>query len=70
MMLPGDFPLGVPCRLSVPARVLTGVDLGVVLGDGTTGLAAGFLGLGEVRLIDGETCRGPLSEGDSSKENE
>lgn len=49
---------------------MEGVDFGVVLGDGPKGLAADFFGLGEVRLIEGETCRGPLSEGDSSSENE
>ena len=47
---------------------MDGVDLGVALGDGPKGLAADLFGLGEVRLIDGEICRGPLSEGDSSIE--
>ena len=58
----------MPCRLSVPGRALDGVVFGVVLDDRHKGLAVGLFGLGEVRLIDGEICKEPLSEDDSSIE--
>ena len=58
----------MPCRLSVPGRALDGVVFGVVLDDRPKGLAVGLFGLGEVRLIDGEICKEPLSEDDSSIE--
>ena len=58
----------MPCRLSVPGRALDGVVFGVVLDDGPKGLAVGLFGLGEVRLIDGEICKEPLSEDGSSIE--
>ena len=44
------------------------VDFGIMLGDGPKGLATDLFRLGEVRLIDGKICRGPLSESDSSIE--
>ena len=47
---------------------MDGVVFGVVLDDRPKGLAVGLFGLGEVRLIDGEICKEPLSEDDSSIE--
>ena len=62
MMLPC---FGVPCRLFVLGGALDGVDFGVVVGDGLKGF---FFGLGKVRLIEGEICKGPLSESGWSTE--